>query len=221
MIRVALLLVCAPVQAAACAFALLLSIDASGSIDSGEWGLQTGGLAAALRDPEVAHFLVTRDVRLAVFQWSGEAEQDLTIGWTAIPDEGALERFAGRVAALPRRWDTGTTAIATALGAMAPIMAASGCARQVIDVSGDGESNEFLQIEGPRQALGAAGVTVNALAIEPEGINWFLNYKNLADYYKHKVIIGPGAFVEPAEGHGDYPRAIRDKLRREVLEPIG
>ena len=104
---------------------------------------------------------------------------------------------------------------------MAPIIAASGCARRVIDISGDGENNEFLAIEGPRQALGAAGVTVNALAIEPDGINWYLNYKNLADYFKHKLIVGPGAFVEQAAGHADYPRAIRDKLRREVLEPIG
>lgn len=216
-----LLAIVLPVRAAACSFALMLSMDASGSIDSGEWRMQTGGLAAALRDPEVSHFLVARDVRLAVFQWSGEAEQDLTIGWTAIPDAAALDAFARRVEALPRRWNSGTTAIATALRAMTPVMAASGCAKQVIDVSGDGESNEFLRIEGPRQALGAMGVTVNALAIEPAGIDWFLNYKSLADYYHHKLIIGPGSFVEQADGHEDYPRAILDKLRREVSEPVG
>ena len=210
-----------PLQAAACSFALLLSMDASGSIDSREWQLQTGGLAAALTDPEVAHFLVHRDVRLAVHQWSGAPEQDLTIGWTAIPDEAALQAFAAEVAALPRRWSSGMTAIATALETMAPVMASSGCRRQVIDVSGDGESNEYLDIEGPRRTLGAMGVTVNALAIEPEGIDWFLNYKSLADYYQHKLIIGPGAFVEQAEGYDDYPRAILQKLRREVLEPLG
>lgn len=210
-----------PGPAQACALALMFSLDASGSVDSAEWGLQTGGLAAALSDAEVAHFLVSRDVRVSVYQWSGETQRDFTIPWAPIGSQVALNDFAARVAKLPRRWSTGTTALATALKHKAPLMAASGCERRVIDISGDGESNEYLDLEGPRQALGVAGVSVNVLSIEPEDPFQHLRYKSLADYYKARVIVGPGAFVEPAEGFEDYPRAILDKLRREILEPIG
>ena len=218
----AVAMVCAalPLRASACALALMFSIDASGSVDSVEWRLQTEGLAAALMEPEVAHFLINRDVRLSLYQWSGEEEQDFTIPWTAIGDAPSLAAFAARVAALPRRWTTGTTALATAMTGMAPLVADTGCARQVIDISGDGESNEFRDLEGPRGVLGAAGITVNVLAIEPEDPFQHLRYKSLSDYFKHRVIVGPGAFVEPAEGFEDYPRAIREKLRREVVEPV-
>ena len=36
------------------------------------------------------------------------------------------------------------------------------------------------------------------------------------DYYQEKVIGGPGAFVEQADGFEDYADAIRRKLIREL-----
>ena len=219
--RLLLALVFLPLKAQACALGLMFSLDASGSVDSVEWDLQTKGLAAALRDPEVAHYLVTRDVRVSVYQWSGKTQRDFTLPWQPLRTEEELSAFAGKVSALPRRWSTGTTALATALTQKVSLMGKVACARKVIDISGDGESNEFMDMEPARQALGAAGVTVNVLSIEPEDPFQHLRYKSLADYYKARVIVGPGAFVEPADGFEDYPRAIRQKLRREILEPIG
>ncbi|WP_156505789.1 DUF1194 domain-containing protein, partial [Sulfitobacter sp. HI0054] len=38
----------------------------------------------------------------------------------------------------------------------------------------------------------------------------------LASYYRAEVILGPGAFVETAEGFEDYARAMTRKLLREL-----
>ncbi len=42
----------------------------------------------------------------------------------------------------------------------------------------------------------------------------------LAAYYRSNVIIGTDSFIEPASDFGDYARAIREKLIRE-LRPLG
>ncbi|MFZ1347287.1 MAG: DUF1194 domain-containing protein, partial [Tabrizicola sp.] len=53
MLRLALLACLTARPVLGCETALLLSIDVSGSIDAGDYRLQTEGLATALSDPEV------------------------------------------------------------------------------------------------------------------------------------------------------------------------
>jgi Ca-activated chloride channel family protein len=79
MLRALALACIASCPALACETALLLSIDVSGSIDAGDYHLQTEGLAAALTDPEVADALVRGQVALAVVQWSGPSQQALVL----------------------------------------------------------------------------------------------------------------------------------------------
>lgn len=69
-------------------------------------------------------------------------------------------------------------------------------------------------------ALVAAGVVVNALAIEA-GSNW--RDGRLAALHERDVIGGAGAFVVTAEGRRDFARALRAKLVREIagLPAIG
>ena len=218
---VGLTMALAPVKAAACSIALMFSVDASGSINSDEWLLQTEGLAFALEDPDIAQLLVARQARLSVFQWSGGGQQDFTIPWTTITDHSARESFAQSVATLPRRWTDGSTDIAGALSKMPAHFASLRCSRLVIDLSGDGLDNgQGGALEAPRSRLGEAGITLNALAIEPTNPSAHLGYKSLGDYYRNNVIVGDGAFAEQAEGYVDYPRAIRMKLRRELLGPV-
>ena len=81
------------------------------------------------------------------------------------------------------------------------------CGRRVIDVSGDGRSNEGRAPKGIGAALAEAGFTVNGLAIT--GSEPFLE-----QYFRDNVIAGPGAFVLAARGYSDYPEAIRRKLHR-------
>ena len=59
----------------------------------------------------------------------------------------------------------------------------------------------------------ALGVTINAIAIETLG-------NGVADFYVAELVT-PGGFVARARGHGDYPRAIRAKILRELATPIG
>ncbi|NTW37725.1 MAG: DUF1194 domain-containing protein, partial [Syntrophobacteraceae bacterium] len=62
MLRAALLLCLTTTAARACETALLLSIDVSGSIDAGDYRLQTEGLAAALRLLEDVSYASPRNV---------------------------------------------------------------------------------------------------------------------------------------------------------------
>lgn len=64
-----------------------------------------------------------------------------------------------------------------------------------------------------RDSLVRGGVQINGLAIETTDAT-------LTDYYRNKVIGGPGAFVLTAKTFEDYPRAIRRKLLREITKPV-
>jgi Ca-activated chloride channel homolog len=112
----ALALACLTAQPAlACETALLLSIDVSGSIDGGDYRLQTEGLAAALADPAVAEALVRDQVALAVVQWSGPSQQALVLPWQRMLDPAAVTRFADRAAAMPRAFKGSDTAVGQAI----------------------------------------------------------------------------------------------------------
>jgi Ca-activated chloride channel family protein len=83
----------------------------------------------------------------------------------------------------------------------------------VIDVSGDGESNEGINPNDVKPALKRAGVTVNAIAIEASS-------PDLTDYFFENVITGEGAFVETAADFEDYPARIKRKLLRETTQQV-
>ena len=83
------------------------------------------------------------------------------------------------------------------------------CTRHLIDVSGDGLSNEGLEPALLHARLREARITVNAIAIEE-------SEPDLTAYFFENVIVGEGAFVVSASGFRDYPEKIRKKLLREV-----
>jgi len=198
----------------ACDIALALAVDVSGSVDPSEYRIQMGGLAAAMRDPAVSDALVQAQAAILVVQWSGLGRQQVSIGWTRISGRGDLMALAERTEALPRAWRDYSTGIGEALAFAANTYSeVSDCRRKVIDVSGDGPSNEGLPPEVLRRTLAVEGFTVNALAIEG-------TVQNLTWYYRDHVIAGPGAFVVTASGFDDYPRRIRQKLLREVSAQI-
>jgi hypothetical protein len=82
--------------------------------------------------------------------------------------------------------------------------------RRVVDVSGDGMANIGTPPRQARDALVAAGVTINGLAIltdEP----W------LESYYSDYVIGGPGAFLIQAEDFNSFANAMLQKLLAEIV----
>ncbi len=199
-----------PGPAAACELALALAVDVSGSVDSGEYRTQMDGLAVALRDPVVGEALVLAQAELMLVQWTGSTRQQVTIPWTRIDSFAALEGFADGVARDQRLWRNYSTAIGEALThTLAAFEGMSHCGRKLIDISGDGVSNEGIVPTEAHGAIRAAGIIVNAIAIEASD-------PDLTAYFFENVIVGEGAFVVSASSYEDYPDQIRRKLLREV-----
>ena len=199
-----------------CDTALVLSIDVSGSIDSADYRLQTEGLAAALSDPEVAEALVRGQVALAVVQWSGAEQQSLSLSWQRMLTPEAVTRFAARATTMPRAFKGSDTAVGQALSfALGQFSAVPDCLRRVIDISGDGQENAGFTDAKARSEAVAAGVMVNAIAIEEPG-----PASPITSYYRGWVIT-PGGFVVTARGLQDYAETLRRKLLRELLEQVG
>ncbi len=200
--------------AAACAAALMLAVDVSGSVDAGGYLLQTEGLAAALADPAVLDTLVAGSVALAVVQWSGLGRQQLSIPWTTVAETADAARLAAHVRAMPRAFSASNTAVGEGLDfAIARFDTAPACRRRIVDVSGDGAKNAGFTVSRARRRGIAAGIEVNGLAIESMGLS-------ITQFYRSWVIT-PGGFVETARGHLDFARAMRTKLLRELARPVG
>ena len=140
----ALALLVAGPAAAECRQALALGVDVSGSVDSGEYDLQMGGLASALESEEVAALLLVAPelpVHLAVFEWSGPGGQRLILGWTAIDGPDALAEVAVALRGTVRVPLHPSTAIGEAMLFGARLLAQRPeCPRWTLDLSGDGRA---------------------------------------------------------------------------------
>lgn len=205
-----------PAAARDCRLALALAIDVSSSVDAAEDALQRGGLAAALIAPEVevAFFSAGLPVALAVYEWSGRYNQVLVVDWSVIETRADLLAVASVVGRSQRAHDDYPTAMGYALGYGAGLLQrAPSCLFQTIDVAGDGQNNEGFPPHTAYAEFPLAGVTVNGLVISPPEHE---AKEGLSDYYRAEVLHGAGAFLQVAQGFGDYERAMRRKLEREL-----
>ena len=210
----AFVLLLSATPARSCDLALVLAVDVSGSVDAWEYRIQRDGLAAALRDPVISEALVRAEAQVSLVQWTGSSRQRVSIPWTRIVDFDDVEALAQRIESTDRVWRNFSTAIGEALVMTARLFDdAPDCARRVIDVSGDGSSNEGISPEAAKPLLTEFGITVNALVIEGAE-------EDLTGYFWENVIHGPGAFVETANGFAQYPQAIRRKLLREITRQV-
>ncbi len=194
--------------------ALLLAFDGSASVTYGEFALIAGGCAAALRDDTVAEGLLQGPLRgslCAVLLWSGRAAQDVLIPWTRLGSGADLDAFARAVADVPRSIPAGTTAIGSALLACEALLAAlpARARRRVIDVAGDGRSNDGPPPAPIRDRLAAASVTINGLCVLHEE-------PDLVASYTREVIGGPGSFALACPDYRAFAEAMRQKLQQEV-----
>jgi Ca-activated chloride channel family protein len=202
-----------PAPLRACELALVLAVDVSASISSGEYALQMQGLADALEDPTISGALVNAQAALTVVQWSGANEQVTSISWQRMHSHENVVDFARTTRAAPRIWLDGFTAIGSMLAFVAPLFTqVADCRRMVLDVSGDGLINAGAPTAASRNLLLAQGVTINGIAIDRRG-------DAVLQYFRSDIIGGLDAFVLPARGYSDYPRSIREKLVRELIVP--
>lgn len=209
-----LIFLLAALPAKACELALLLAVDVSGSVDRGEYNVQMQGLADAIRDGSVSEALVRAEAEVALLQWTGASRQKISLPWVKIRDFDDVDALAVNIESAPRVWRNFSTAIGEAIEtAIGVFTTRAHCMRKIVDISGDGMSNEGIAPYELRARLTEAGITVNALAIEASD-------KGLTDYFYAEVIHGPGAFAVRAADFQEYPSRIRMKLLREITEQL-
>lgn len=196
---------------------LVLAVDCSSSVNHEEFVLQMEGIASAFEDPSVLAALAQggeRGIAVSLLQWSSARTQVAAVPWVHVADEADALAFAATVRATRRAVPGGATAVGNAIAAAAALTRGNTYRgeRTVIDVSGDGRSNEGGAPAFARAAANRAGITINGLAIlneEPE----------LAGYYMAGVVGGPGAFLLTADAFEDFAVAMRRKLYFEIIGP--
>lgn len=207
---------------------LVLAVDVSRSISDEKFALERRGYAEAFTDPRVIQAIAGGPegrIAVAVVEWAGADEQRVVVDWTAIGDATAARAFGAAYQAAPRAF-YGRTAVGSAIAFSTALLARAPYAaeRRVIDVSGDGTSNQGLDPRAARETATADGATtINGIVIltDPTDLpGYLLAHTNppggLAAYYRETVAAGPGAFVMTAESFEAFGRALAAKLVREI-----
>jgi hypothetical protein len=196
--------------------ALVVSVDVSNSVDAVRYKLQLEGIAKALEDDSVIEAILTGGrggILISLVMWADKPK--ISIPWVRISSKEDALAVAQQVRRLPREGGEFTCMsgmmrmVADKVVTQIPAKAN----RIVIDVSGDGKDNCNREepVTAVRDELVDAGVIINGLPIL-EGDDG----PTLEGWYTDNVIGGPGAFVLPAKGFGDFERAIRQKFVNEI-----
>jgi hypothetical protein len=198
--------------------AMVLAVDGSASVTYEEFGLIAGGMAAALREPPIIAGLLGGPAKASICSlllWSGAGAQEVLTDWTLIASEADARAFADQVDNMPRTVTPGQTAIGEALLAALTLFAhlPDTPARHVVNIIGDGRSNDGIAPGPIRDRMAAGGITINGLCILHEEPDLLTSYTN-------EVIGGPGAFAEVCPDYPAFAAAMHRKLAREVNAPI-
>jgi Protein of unknown function (DUF1194) len=200
---------------------LVFAVDVSRSIDEVEAELQRRGYIEAMTNERVIDAILSgENKRIAVCytEWAGTHYQMVVIDWTVIDSAAAARRFAEKLSEAPRTSQS-WTAVGAALAHAGQRFDNSGFAsrRRVIDISGDGRTNDGPPAEMVRDKLVAQGIVINGLPVMMNRTNFGRPPDLMLDkYYEENVIGGPGSFIIVADTFEHFGRAVRNKLVREV-----
>jgi hypothetical protein len=223
---VALLALNGPAAALPVDLELVLAVDVSRSVDPEEAKLQREGYLEALVHPRVLQAIRSGPLgKIAVtyVEWAGVDTQYTVVPWTVIEDDQSAAGFTSRIAAAPynaRNW----TSVSGAIDYAVRLFEDNGFegTRRVIDVSGDGRTNQGRPSSAARDDAVAAGITINGLPVVNERMNFYRPPEyDLDVYYRDNVIGGPGAFMIVAENFNAFTGAILSKLIREIASVPG
>ena len=208
--------------------AIVLAADVSRSIDDEEFDLQRRGYAAAIVSDKLMEAIRSGPhgaIALAYVEWAGEGEQAIVVDWTVVRNPTDAQKFAAALTSSSRSF-LGRTAIGSALDFAENLFGEINVQadRKVIDVSGDGTSNQGRAVTEARDGALQAGAVINGLAIfnrraAAQGGYLALHTNppgGLAKYYHDNVIGGPGAFVVPIDDFGNFGDAMIRKLTAEI-----
>lgn len=200
---------------------LVLAVDVSRSIDEVEAELQRRGYIEALTNQRVIDAILSGEhkrIALCYVEWAGTHYQVVVIDWMVIDSPAAARRFADKLAEAPRTSQS-WTAVGAALAFAGQRFDNSGfeSRRRVIDVSGDGRTNDGPPAELVRDRLVTQGIVINGLPVMMNRSNFGRPPDSGLDkYYEENVIGGPGSFMISAASFDDFGRAVRSKLVREI-----
>jgi len=200
---------------------LVLAVDVSRSIDEVEAELQRRGYIEALTNERVIDAILSgenRRIAVCYTEWAGTHYQQVVIDWTVIDSPGAARGFAEKLAEAPRQSQS-WTAVGAALAHAGQRFETSGFSsrRKVIDISGDGRTNDGPPAELVRDRLVGQGMVINGLPVMMNRTNFGRPPDLTLDkYYEENVIGGPGAFMIVADNFDQFGRAVRTKLVREI-----
>lgn len=205
--------------------ALVLVDDVSRSIDDSEFALQKQGYAEAFTDARVLaaiHAGPAHRIAVSYVEFADEDQVRTMLDWTVISDAASAQAFVARLVAAPRSAQ-GRTAIGSGIDRAVQMLAESPfqANRSVIDVCGDGTSNDGRDILVARDAALAAGITINGLAIiNDHPVSQLYAHVappgGLAKYYRDHVTGGPGSFVAEVHDFHAFGRAMVRKLVSEI-----
>ena len=218
--------------------ALIVSVDVSNSVDQERYKLQMEGIAKALEDPGVIEAIAggpSGGILFSMVTWADKPA--IALPWTKITNKDEALAVAKRVRTLPQQggeFTCMTRMLRSVNDKIVPQIPAKAL-RVVVDVSGDGPDNCNADepIDKVRDELVSNGVTINGLPIlegaaataaaSPPGGAAIAQPSfptsgglGLEDWYKAHVMGGNGSFVLPANGFGDFGRAIRQKFVIEI-----
>ncbi|MEI7875347.1 MAG: DUF1194 domain-containing protein [Alphaproteobacteria bacterium] len=205
---------------------LVLAVDVSRSIDEVEAELQRRGYIEALTNERVIDAILSGEhkrIAICYTEWAGTHYQVVVIDWTMLDSPAAARRFAEKLAEAPRTSQS-WTAVGAALAHAGQRFESSGFApkRRVIDVSGDGRTNDGPPAEIVRDKLVAQGIVINGLPVMMNRTNFGRPPDLMLDkYYEENVIGGPGSFMIVADNFDHFSRAVRTKLVREISDAGG
>jgi hypothetical protein len=210
--------------------AIVLAADVSRSIDDEEFALERRGYADAIRSQQLLDAISTGPhgaIALAYVEWAGDGEERVVVDWAVIRNQNDASAFAAAITAAPRSF-IGRTAIGAAIDFSFALFAESAfdATRRVIDVSGDGTSNQGRLVTEARDAAVGAGAVINGLTIfnkKAAAMGGYLAMHTnppggLAQYYRENVIGGAGAFVVPIDDFRSFGEAMMRKLVNEIAD---
>src|SRR5215470_1396368 len=195
--------------------ALVLAVDASGSVDQYRFDLQKRGYVEAFRNPQVLRAIASAGangaIAVTMVQWTGPSLQVHAVPWMTIKDQASAEAVALAIDKAPRELFGGGTSISGAIDYGLSLLQITPFkpTRRVIDISGDGSNNRGRSVREARDEAVAAGIVINGLpivALEP----------GLDRYFQDNVIGGPGAFVVAAQSYETFAEAVLKKLITEI-----
>ena len=210
---------------------LVLSIDASASVNEDEYELQIQGYIDAFESASIRDRItsLSKGVAVSVNTWGTDLLP--SSGFFHLTNEASIDTFINTVLddlLLNRQGTNELTNIATGIDESVNGLLNNDFQgeRLVIDISGDGKQNVRCNphcrgtsfgsgiaiVEAARDNAIANGITINGLPI-------LTDFPDLDTYYTDYVIGGDKRFLIAASDFPDFASAVEQKIEREIAPP--